>query len=444
VPYRINENCPDCTGEGTAVQNAAATWSNADAEFSFSYAGSTAATAVGYDGVNEVMWNNTIPVGIVARCWWWHYGSTTVESDIEFNDDYLWSASPTCPTGRFDVESVALHELGHTVGLADLYSGDTSRVMYGIIDYGQIKRTLHPDDIAGIQALYGTLIPAIPALNTPLNKATVADLEPTLTWNASSKADDYGLQVANEPGFTAPFVNEIGRTSLNYNLTGLNWNTNYYWRVNAHNSYGTSAWSAQRYFMTPLGPPPTDLTGTPISSSRIDLGWTDTTTGEAGFMIERKKGAAGTYALVATVGPDVTSYSNASGLLPSTEYYYRVRAYLSTKYTGYSNDTSATTLPPPPPVPTLTSPPSNAIVPGLTATLSWNPSTGAEDYGLQVSRNYTFASLVVSQTDIAATSYDAGGLDPGTMYYWRVNAQNSSGSTSRWSAYRYFRTAAGP
>jgi len=44
-----------------------------------------------------------------------------------------------------------------------------------------------------------------------------------------------------------------GITGLYYDILPgtLNWNTYYYWRVNARNSYGTSGWSGFRYFRTP-------------------------------------------------------------------------------------------------------------------------------------------------------------------------------------------------
>src|SRR4030042_6632057 len=55
VNYRVNENTPDCTDEGAAVRAAAATWSAAGAYFSFSYAGTTTATAVTQNFVNEIL-----------------------------------------------------------------------------------------------------------------------------------------------------------------------------------------------------------------------------------------------------------------------------------------------------------------------------------------------------------------------------------------------------
>ena len=39
--YLVNENCADCTGEAVAIRNAATTWNNAGAKFTFSYGGAT-------------------------------------------------------------------------------------------------------------------------------------------------------------------------------------------------------------------------------------------------------------------------------------------------------------------------------------------------------------------------------------------------------------------
>lgn len=157
VGYRINENTSDCTGEGSAVQNAAATWSSAGANFSFSYAGATTAIAHGYDGVNEIMWVNMGGTSILAITYIWYSGSTLLENDIEFNDYYSWSTAQTCSPGYYDVQSVGLHEFGHWLCLSDLYGAAyAAEVMYGYSSSGTTKRALTADDIAGIQSIYGT------------------------------------------------------------------------------------------------------------------------------------------------------------------------------------------------------------------------------------------------------------------------------------------------
>jgi fibronectin type 3 domain-containing protein len=242
-------------------------------------------------------------------------------------------------------------------------------------------------------------------------------------------------------------VSQNGITDLYYDIAPgtLNWNTYYYWRVNARNSYGTSGWSSYRYFRTAAGPPPnapSNLQATPISSSQINLTWQDNSSDETGFKVERKTGS-GSYSQIATVGAGVTSYSNTY-VSAGTTYYYRVRAYKGTLNSDYCEEASAMTLPPPPTAPTLKSPASGSTVPTLTPRLEWNGSSGATDYGLQVATTSSFTTLLVSQNGITDLYYDIapGTLNSNTYYYWRVNARNSYG-TSSWSSYRYFRTAAG-
>ncbi len=190
---------------------------------------------------------------------------------------------------------------------------------------------------------------------------------------------------------------------------------------------------------------PSDLVATAVSSSQINLSWTDNSGDETGFKIERKTGSGGTYVQRATVGANVTSYNN-TGLSADTTYYYRVRAYSAAGNSDYSNEDDDTTLPPPPPAPVLTSPSYGETVSTLTPRLEWNASTGATDYGLQVATNSSFTTLVVDQTGITDLYYDipGGNLSWNTRYYWRANASNSFGSTSTWSGSRYFRTAVGP
>ena len=291
--------------------------------------------------------------------------------------------------------------------------------------------------------------PPAPTLKSPASVSTAPNLTPRLEWNASSGAVSYGVQVATSSSFTSLIVNETGITDLYYDVPGgiLNWNTTYYWRVNARNSYGgTSRWSSYRYFRTAVGPPPntpSNLVATPISSSRIDLSWQDNSSDETGFKIERKTGT-GSYSQITTVGAGVTSYSNTY-LSASTTYYYRVRAYKATLNSGYCEEASATTLPPPPAAPTLKSPASASTVSSLTPRLEWNASSGAVSYGVQVSTSSGFTTLIINESGITDLYYDVPGgtLNWNTTYYWRVNARNSFGSASSWSGYRYFRTPAG-
>ena len=92
--------------------------------------------------------------------------------------------------------------------------------------------------------------------------------------------------------------------------------------------------------------PPVGLSAAAASSSQINLTWANTYYGQIGFKIERKEGASGTFAEVANLSTNTTSYSDV-GLTSSTAYTYRVRAYTSDNDSAYSSEVTATTPAPP-------------------------------------------------------------------------------------------------
>ena len=93
-----------------------------------------------------------------------------IESDILFNTTFDWSVAADGQTSEFDLESIAVHEIGHLLGLSHSALGETElndsgqrrvlakgAVMFPIaFPPGTVRdRNLGADDIAGITDLYG-------------------------------------------------------------------------------------------------------------------------------------------------------------------------------------------------------------------------------------------------------------------------------------------------
>ena len=118
--------------------------------------------------------------------------------------------------------------------------------------------------------------------------------------------------------------------------------------------------------------------------------------------------------------------TNVSDLIPSTRYYYRIRASNSGGTSPNSNSISVTTLLAAPLALAATS----IAKDGFTA--NWNASTNATNYWLDVSTTNNFASFVTNYENRDAgnsTSLNIISLSPNTTYFYRVSASNKEGAS---------------
>ena len=91
--------------------------------------------------------------------------------------------------------------------------------------------------------------PPPPTLALPPNGSFVST-SLTLSWNPAPDALWYTLQVSTSPYFITYTVNQTNLSATSFELSGLQTEATYYWRVSVTDSTGTSGWSESWSFIT--------------------------------------------------------------------------------------------------------------------------------------------------------------------------------------------------
>jgi titin len=216
-----------------------------------------------------------------------------------------------------------------------------------------------------------------------------------------------------------------------YSNTGLSCSTIYYYRVRAHRhtdgqfSAYSNVSNAATYPCTP-----SNLSALAISTTQVNLTWQDNSSDESEFHIERSPNGSTGWAEIATVGANVTSYSN-TGLSCSTSYYYRVRAHRHSdgQFSPYSNVANKTTYPCTPANLTATAVSTSQI------NLAWQDKSSDEsEFHLERSPNGTAGWTEIATVGANVIVYNNTGLSCGTIYFYRVRAhRHSDGQFSPYS-----------
>ena len=155
----------------------------------------------------------------------------------------------------------------------------------------------------------------------------------------------------------------------------------------------------------------------------MNLSWTDNSGNEAGFRIDRSANGT-TFAKVATVGANITAYSD-SGLATSITYSYRVSAFNSGGSSANSNTATVALVVPSAPTNLTADVPNHGHV-----TLKWKDNADNETaFQVERSTNGTVFAVIASTAANTTTYKDTKARDKQT-YYYRVAAKNNVGLSS--------------
>ena len=362
--------------------------------------------------------------------------------------DANWTSSTGATGYRLDVSSASDFS-SFLTGYNNLdVSNVTTYSVTGLVGGTPYYYRIRAYNTGGTSSSSGTINPttlADPAGTVNASAATaVSQTGFTANWTAFGGAAGYKLEVATDPAFGAGSLvagyNPLDAGNVTSSaVAGLNSGTVYYYRVTAYD--GTTADIGVSGIVNTITIPANPTEGAPsaIGETSFTANWTGSA-GANGYYLD--VASDNTFTSFVTgynnrYVNSVTSYS-VTGLSAGTEYYYRVRAKNGSGTSGSSGTSTVNTIP---------KEPSTLAASGILSSefaANWNTSDGASSYYIDVATDAAFTSPVAGWTNVDVGNVTSktinSGLSAGTVYYYRIRASNTGGTSGN-SSYISLATA---
>jgi chitodextrinase len=249
----------------------------------------------------------------------------------------------------------------------------------------------------------------------------------TLAWTDNShNENEFRVAVSRDGGQSWTNVGTVNANQTAFQVTGLEPESRYWFRVQAFNRHGHSEYtSAVEVVTSRLRPAqPSNLYAMAVGGRSVDLAWTDNSNNEQAFRIAISRDGGNSWDNIGTVAANQTMFQ-ATGLEPETSYWFKVRAANEHGYSEVTNVVHAVTTQLRP------ADPSNAHVTYIdptTVELAWADNSNNEQaFRIAISRDGGNSWDNVGVVGPNQTSFRATGLHPGTNYWFKVRAANDHG-----------------
>ncbi len=270
-----------------------------------------------------------------------------------------------------------------------------------------------------------------PAAPSSLAASAVSPGQIDLAWRDNS-ANESGFEVRGSSdgpngSFTLWSTTPANTTATSF--AGLGPSETYCFKVRAFVTKGKqlhySAFSnASCATLSPAPSAPSGTGAKAVNSTSVGITWTDNSSNEEGFRVERAAGGcAATWVTAGATGANVTSFIDG-GRVPDQVVCYRVRAFHGSSSSAPSIE--ATTVPPTAPT-SLTVSRASAM-PHRAIDLKWLDNSSAEDvYQIQRAPSAGGPYEAVRYVEVNSTTYRDTGLVSNTTYWYRVRAGRNTG-----------------
>ncbi|HEY9187446.1 MAG TPA: T9SS type A sorting domain-containing protein [Ignavibacteria bacterium] len=279
-----------------------------------------------------------------------------------------------------------------------------------------------------------------PTLISPVNNKDSCSSSPLMKWNSVNLALTYHLQVSKDQNFNSIDIELTSLSDTSILISGLDYETIYYWRVRAQNYSAVSNWSTSFSFKTAAASPDIPVLLSPPSNA--------TNISEYPSFIWRKSPRAAKYWFQISLNKNFTTITREDSLIVDTTYivgplvnntkfFWRVRALNIGWMSDWSRTDSFTTIISVPPIPQPLYPLFGDVNIPTSTTFRWTKSNNATTYRLQISNDPSFNSFVYHDSTLTDTSRAISSLENGKTYFWRVSAKNLAGESGFSTTYHF-------
>ncbi len=133
---------------------------------------------------------------------------------------------------------------------------------------------------------------------------------------------------------TWSLLKNLAPKTFNTNDVNVDTTLNNYYKIRSSNAFGYSDFSAEAAYIgsgySGNVKPPTNLTVNRLSAQKISLSWTDNTSNETKFVVERTTQYFINFVVVKVLPLNTISFIDSIGISANTPYYYRVKVFTET------------------------------------------------------------------------------------------------------------------
>lgn len=289
-----------------------------------------------------------------------------------------------------------------------------------------------------------TLPPAAPSLQDPADGIVVNDPTPLLRWTRpleNSLPLTYNLRISTSPYFEpANIVLDLWVGDNAYEVSGLQENVTYYWKVCARDNAGNvgsfpTAWRFKIDTLPPAAPVIISPENGGWAAPAAVLKWQAVAENSPPVLYRVEISDFPDFLNLVRVAEVYDNYWTVSPPLPVSSYYWRVRARDNALNWGSWSSVYWFKVDNDPPLATLLSPENEAHVQAGSPVIfrftgDDGTGSGVGSYTVQISQDPSFTQVYIEVT-VSENSFTTT-LPQGTLY-WRVRAIDRVGNIGTWS-----------